>query len=116
MRKRKKGRKFSRKHNQGKMFLRTMAVSFFAHGKIKTTQARAKELAGFAEKQITRAKANNVQCRRLLAKYFPASTVKKIVDEIAPQYKDRKGGYTRIIKLGQRESSAAKMAILELVK
>ena len=84
--------------------------------RIKTTEAKAKELAGFVEKQITRARIGNVQSRRILASFFPKSTVAKLVAEIGPRYKERKGGYTRIIRLGSRKSDTGKMAILELVK
>ena len=116
MRKRKKGRKLSRKKGQRKALLRSLARELFLREKIKTTEAKAKEVAGFAEKQITKAKAGTVSARRLLAKNFSAPIVKKLADEIAPQFKERKGGYTRIIKLGPRKSDGAKMAIIELTK
>jgi len=85
-------------------------------GKIKTTEAKAKELRVVAEKFITRAKDNTVSNRRLLAKSLSSFTVKKLVDEIAPTFKDRQGGYTRIMKLGPRKSDGARMTIIELVK
>ena len=116
MRKRKKGRKLSRKRDQRKALLRSLAVSLILKEKIKTTEAKAKEFSGFVEKQITRAKIGSLHSRRLLAKFFPSQIVKKLVDEIAPRYKERKGGYTRMIKLGQRKTNGAKMAIIELVK
>ena len=93
-----------------------LAASLFLKEKIRTTEARAKELSGFAEKKITRAKVGNLASRRLLASFFSEPVVKKLVEEIAPKYKDRKGGYTRITKLGQRKSDGARMAIIELVK
>jgi len=116
MPKRKRGRKLSRKKDQRKALLRSLAGSIFLKEKIKTTEAKAKEVAVFAEKQITRAKKGDLHSRRLLAKLFPPKLVKKIVDEIAPRYKERKGGYTRVIKLGPRRSDGAKIAIIELVK
>ena len=116
MRKRKKGRKLSRKRDQRKALLRSLAVSLILKEKIKTTEAKAKEVSGFVEKQITRARTGSLHSRRLLARFFTQKTIKKLVDEIAPRYKERKGGYTRIIKLGQRKSNGAKMAIIELVK
>ena len=116
MRKRKKGRKFSREKDQRKALLKTLAVSFFLREKIKTTEAKARELSRFAEKQITRAKAGNLQAKKQLAVLFPQEIVKKLTEEIAPKYKERKGGYTRIIKLGPRKNNGAKMAIIELVK
>jgi large subunit ribosomal protein L17 len=116
MRKRKKGRKLSRKRDQRKALLRTMAASLFLKGKIRTTLAKAKELSKFAEKQVTRAKLANLAAQRKLYSFFPQAVVKKLVSEIAPIYKDRKGGYTRIIKLGPRKTDGAKMAIIELLK
>ncbi len=116
MKKRKKGRKLSRKSDQRKALLKSLARELFLREKIKTTEAKAKELSAFAEKQITKAKKANLASRRLLAKNFSSTITKKIFDEIAPKYKERKGGYTRVIKLGPRKSDGAKMAIIELVK
>jgi len=84
--------------------------------KIKTSQARAKEISGITEKFITQAKKADLSSRRRLGRFFSARAVKKLVDEIAPRYRERPGGCTRIIKLGQRKSDGAKMAIIELVK
>jgi large subunit ribosomal protein L17 len=116
MRKRKQGRKFGRKTDQRRSLLKSLTREFFLKEKIKTTQAKAKEISIFAEKQITRAKTKDLFSRRMLAKNFSREIVKKIIDEIAPRYKDRTGGYTRIIKLGPRQTDGAKMAIIELVK
>jgi len=116
MRKLKQGRKLSRKRDQRKALLKSLASAVFLHNKIKTTEAKAKEASSFVEKCITRAKKGDLSSRRILAKYFSKDLNKKLVDEIAPKYKDRKGGYTRIIKLGPRKSDGAKMAIIELVK
>ena len=116
MRKLKKSRKLSRKKDQRKALLKSLARALFLQEKIKTTEAKAKEVSAFAEKFITRAKKQNLASRRILAKYFSKNLVKKLVEEIAPRYKERKGGYTRIIKLGPRKSDGAKMAIIELVK
>lgn len=116
MRKLNKGRKLSMKVGPRKQLLKTMANSLFLHGRIKTIESRAKELRPMAEKIITRAKDASIADRRILAQSFNAKMVKKIVDEIAPKYKERQGGYTRIIKLGPRNSDGAKMAIIELIK
>ena len=115
MRKLKQGRKLSRKKDQRKALLKSLARAIFIHKKIKTTEAKAKEVSMFAEKCITRAKKGDLSSRRILVKYFSKDLNKKLIDEIAPKYKDRKGGYTRIIKLGPRKSDGAKMAIIELV-
>jgi len=84
--------------------------------KIKTTEAKAKEVSGFLEKIITRAKKGDLSSRRLLSGFFCQKSLKKLAEEIAPRYKERKGGYTRIIKLGPRKTDGAKMVIIELVK
>ena len=115
MRKKNKGRILSRPKHQREALLRTLATSLFLHGKIKTTEAKAKELRIVAEKFITRAKDNKISNRRLLAKSLSSKTVKNLMDQIAPQYKDRQGGYTRMIKMGPRKSDGANMSIIELV-
>lgn len=115
MKKLQKGRKLHREAGQRKALLKTMATSLILRGKITTTEAKAKELAPFVEKKITRAKAGTVAAKRHLAQFFSAKVVKKLVDEVAIKNKDRKGGYTRVIKLGQRKSDSSKMAIIELV-
>jgi len=86
------------------------------HKKIKTTKIKAKELSRFIEPLITKAKMDTLTNSRLLNKFFPQKIVKKLVKDIAPQYKNRKGGYTRVVKLGPRKLDGAKMAIIELVK
>jgi len=116
MRKLNKGRKFSRKIGPRKALLRVLVNNFFMHEKIKTTESKAKELRSIAEKMITKAKSIDLANRRLLARDLTPKMLKKIIDEIAPIYKDRQGGYTRIIKLGPRNSDSAKMVIIELVK
>ncbi len=116
MRKLKQGRKFGRPASQRKALLKGLSAALFLREKIKTTEAKAKELKIVAEKQITRAKKGDLSSRRRLLRFLPKSVAKKLVDEIAPRYKQRPGGYLRIIKLGQRQSDGAKMAIIELVK
>jgi large subunit ribosomal protein L17 len=93
-----------------------LAREFFLKEKIKTTEAKAKELVAFLEKDISRAKIGDISAKRLLARKFSPEVVKKLVSEIAPRYKDRKGGYTRITKLGPRPLDGARMAIIELLK
>lgn len=116
MRKKNKGRILSRPKHQREALLRTLATSLFFHGKIKTTEAKAKELRVVAEKFITRAKNNTMANRRILAKSLSAKIVKKLFDEIGPKYTKRQGGYTRIIKLGPRKSDGANMTIIGLVE
>lgn len=109
------GRKFGRESAQRKALLNGLARSLFLKEKIKTTEAKAKEVRPFAEKLITRAKKGDLSARRYLIRYFDNQTVKKLVEEIAKRYENRAGGYTRIIKLGLRKSDASKMAVIELV-
>lgn len=111
-----KRRKFGREKNQRKALLKSLSSSLFLKEKIKTGEAKAKELSKYAEKMITKAKTGSIASKRHLSKQLSDPIVKKLMDEIAPRYKDRNGGYTRVIKLGQRESDGSKMAIIELVK
>lgn len=111
----KQGRKFSRKSGPRKALLKSLISALMLKEKIQTTEAKAKETQRLAEKFITRAKKGDLSSRRHLARYLSPKLVKKIVEEIAPKYKERKGGYTRIIKLGSRKTDGAKMAIIELV-
>lgn len=116
MRKLNKGRKLSRRKGPRKALLKSLANNLFLHEKIKTTEAKAKELRPIAEKMITRAKKATVANRRVLVSGLDVKIVKKLVDEIAPRYKERNGGYTRITKLGPRNSDGAHMVIIELIK
>ncbi|MBI2042077.1 MAG: 50S ribosomal protein L17 [Candidatus Nealsonbacteria bacterium] len=116
MRKQKKGRKLSRETDQRKALIKALISALFLHEKIKTTEAKAKEISGISEKFITKAKKGDILSRRLLARFFSPQLIKKLIDEIGPRYKERSGGYTRVIKLGPRKSDGARMAIIELVK
>lgn len=116
MRKRKKGRKFNRERDQRKALLRSLLTNLFLNERIKTTESRAKEISRLADKCITKSKNFNLATKRLLLKSFSAAVVKKLEKEIGPRYKERKGGYSRIIKTGLRKSDGAKMAIIELIK
>ena len=116
MKKRKKGRKLHREKDQRKALFKQLFSALVLNEKIRTTEAKAKEMASRAEKFITRAKMDNLASRRYLLRFFRAEVVKKLAEKIAPRYEERRGGYTRIIKLGARKSDGAKMAIIELVK
>ena len=115
MRKRKKGRKFSMKADPRRALLHSLLRALMDKEKIETTQAKEKEMRSFAEKLITRAKQGSLADRRHITKTLGDDLAKKLIEKIAPTFKDRKGGYTRVIKLGQRESDSAKLAIIELV-
>lgn len=92
-----------------------MASSFFLLGRIKTTEAKAKEARPFVEKLITRAKKQTLASRRTLRELFSSAVVQKIMG-YGKTYESRPGGYTRIIKAGPRRRDGARMAILELVQ
>lgn len=116
MRHRKKGRNLSRSPSHRKALLRNMAMSLFQHERITTTTARAKELRPYAERLITLAKRGDLHARRLAARRITDRDVLgKLFDDIAPRYSERPGGYTRILKLGNRKGDAAEMALIELV-
>lgn len=116
MRHLKKGKKFGRRRGQRKAFLKSLSVNLLDKGKIMTTEVRAKETKKIVERLITRAKKQNIQSLRFLMKTLPKSTAFKLYHEIAPRYKERNGGYTRIIKQGKyRVGDAAKQAIIEFV-
>lgn len=116
MNKRKRGRKFSMKADPRRALLRSLTRSLVDKEKIEITLAKARELRPFAEKLITRAKQGTLADRRDIVKIVGEDMAKKLVEKIAPAFKDRKGGYTRIVKLGSRESDSAKLAVIELVK
>lgn len=84
-------------------------------GKIKTTDARAKEIRGLVEKIITKSKRGDLSSIRYAEKFLPEAAVKKMIKDVAPKYLERKGGYTRVTKLGQRPGDGAKMAIIEFI-
>jgi len=108
--------RLSRKAGHRKSLIRNMVSSLFKHERIKTTRAKAKEARRFAEKMITRAKTDSVHNRRIIARrIWEKSVLAKLFTEIGPRFKDRLGGYTRIIRLGQRYGDAADLVFLELV-
>ena len=116
MRHRKDGRKLGRTASHRKAMLANMAANLFLHKQIRTTHPKALEARRLAETLITKAKKGDIHSRRMVLKVIPHKDVVKILfDEIAPQYADREGGYTRIIKLGQRKNDAAHVSILALV-
>ena len=116
MRHRKKGRQLSRTRSHRKATLRNLATSMFRHERIETTTAKAKELRPFAERLITLARRGDVHARRLAAtKIQDREVLGKLFDEIAPRYLERPGGYTRVLKLGNRKGDAAEMSLIELV-
>ena len=109
-------RRLNRTHEHRKALFANMAGSLIEHEQIKTTLPKAKELRPIVEKLITLAKRGDLHARRqALAFMTDEIVVRKLFDTIAPKYKERQGGYTRVLKLGPRQGDAALMAILELV-
>ena len=116
MRHAKLGRKLGRKTANRKALMMNLASSLIEHKKIKTTDAKAKELRRFIEPLITFAKKGDIHSRRQVLKKIPHKTVvRELFDKIGPQYAERKGGYTRIIKLGFRENDCAPISLIEFV-
>ncbi len=111
------GRKFDRASDERAALLRGLVTDLMRHERMKTTEAKAKEVRPLAEKMITLGKDGTVHARRqALAFMNDKDLVKKLFDEIAPRFAERAGGYTRIIKLGPRNGDGASMAQLELVE
>ena len=116
MRHRKKLKKLGKTASHRKAMLKNMVASLFEHKQIKTTHAKAKEARRLAERLITFAKKGDLAARRRVLRYIPnKALVRTLFDDIAPQFSERNGGYTRVIKLGFREGDGAAMSILELV-
>jgi large subunit ribosomal protein L17 len=110
-------RKLGRTTSHRLAMLRNMATSLLLHERIRTTDAKAKEVRRVAEKMITLGKRGDLHARRLAAAFLRGKEVtKKVFSELADRYKDVPGGYTRIVKLGPRKGDGAMMSIVELVR
>ena len=117
MRHSKAGRRLGRKTIHREAMFRNMVTSLLDHGKITTTDAKAKEIRIVAERMITLGKRGDLHSIRLASSVIrEKSVVSKLFSTIAPRYKDRLGGYTRIIKLGIRQGDAAPVSLIELVE
>ena len=116
MRHNKRGRKLSRKTAHRKALMSNLAVALITHKKIKTTDAKAKELRTYVEPLITFAKRGDLHARRqVLKKIRHKNVVRELFDNIGPSFSDRNGGYTRITKLGFRDNDCAPVSIIEFV-
>ena len=112
----KRGRTFGRNSSRRKALFQALAISLIAHEGIKTTLPKAKELRSFIEPLITLAKDDSISNRRLaFSKIRNKSAVGKLFSDLGPRFKDRPGGYSRIIKIGFRKGDAAPIAFIELV-
>jgi large subunit ribosomal protein L17 len=111
-----KGRKLGRDSAHRKALYANLACSLIEHGRIKTTEAKAKAVKPYAEKMITLGRRGDLHARRqALAELRTQEIVHKLFSDVAPRMADRPGGYTRIIKIGHRLGDAAEMVYLELV-
>ncbi len=111
------GRKLNRNSSHRIALSRSQATSLLRHGRIKTTVTKAKNLQPYVEKLITTARGGDLHARRLVAREIHDNEIlRKLMDEIAPAFAGRKGGYTRIYRLGHRRGDATQEALIELVR
>ncbi|HJM15328.1 MAG TPA: 50S ribosomal protein L17 [SAR86 cluster bacterium] len=116
MRHRRKGRKLGVNPSHRRALLSNMAGNLILHKRIKTTESRAKELRRYIEPLVTKAKKGDLTSIRMIARKIRQKNILSILlNDIAPVYKDRNGGYTRIVKLGFRDNDRASVAIIEFV-
>ena len=119
MRHRKKGRKLNRTASHRKAMFSNLAASLIIHKKIRTTEAKGKELRTYIDRLVTYAKRGDVHGRRLIQKKISGKRGKEIanilIHDIAPAYEDRQGGYTRLIKLNNRKNDNAPVSLVEFV-
>src|ERR687884_1524305 len=116
MRRHRSGRKLGRDASPRKALYANLASALIEHGRIRTTEAKAKEVRPIAEQMITLGRRGGVHARRQAIAYLRSQdVVHKLFSEVGPRFADRPGGYSRIVKLGPRQGDAAEMAYLELV-
>ncbi len=116
MRKRQSGRKFNRESGQRRALLKGLATALILKERIQTTEAKAKEASSYVERFVTIAKKGDLNSKRRLLRFFAPKVVKKLEQVLAPRYQVRKGGYTRVVKLGQRFSDGSRMALIEFIQ
>ncbi len=110
------GRKLNRNSSARVALARAQATALLREGRIQTTLTKAKELRPYVEKLITTAKGGDLHARRLVARdIHDNDVVRKVMDEVAPRYAERQGGYTRILRVGTRRGDGVTMALIELV-
>src|SRR5438270_12553420 len=114
MRHRNQGRKLGSTSAHRKALFRNLVLSLVKHQRIKTTDAKAKELRRYADRMVTLGKRGDLAARRLAFDFMQShDAVKRLFDEIAPRFKERNGGYTRVVKFGFRRGDAAPLSIIE---
>src|SRR5580658_2446019 len=108
------GRKLSRTSAHRKALFANLCLSLIAHERIRTTDAKAKDLRRFADRMVTLGKQGDLAARRRAFAFLQSrDAVKKLFDEIAPRFKDRNGGYTRVVKFGHRRGDATMLSVIE---
>ncbi len=116
MRHKVKGRKLNRTESHRQALLNSLTLSLLKHKRIRTTTAKAKEARSFVEALLTKAKKNDLHVKRqIMSRIHDREVVKELFNEIVPKIGERPGGYTRVVKLGNRKGDAAELSILELV-
>lgn len=110
-----KGRQFKRSKSQRKALLKHLSEAIILQEKITTTTAKAKELSVYVEKLITVAKKQNLASAKAVHSKIADQAAKKLIKDISKKYKERNGGYTRIIKVGERKGDVAEMSVIEFV-
>lgn len=108
-----KHRKFARERNQRKALYKALATALIEHGKIRTTVAKAKSLSKFTDTLISKAKKGDISSQRLVRSEIGQKATLKLFKEIGPKFQERKGGYTKVLKLGRRLSDGTEMAQIE---
>jgi large subunit ribosomal protein L17 len=110
------GRKLNRTSSHRKALFKNLVLSLIRHERIKTTDAKAKELRRYADRMVTLGKRGDLNGRRLAFSFLQSrDAVRKLFEEIAPRFKDRAGGYTRVIKFGVRRGDSAPLSVVEFV-
>ncbi|TFG92477.1 MAG: 50S ribosomal protein L17 [Syntrophobacterales bacterium] len=116
MRHRRAGKRLGRTSSHRKAMMRNLVTSLLEHEKITTTDAKAKELRGVADKMITLGKRGTLHARRQALSFIRDNRItKKVFEELSPRYSERMGGYTRVIKVGTREGDNALLSVIELM-
>jgi len=116
MRHRRAGRRLGRTSSHRKAMMRNLVTSLLEHEKITTTDAKAKELRGVADRMITLGKRGTLHARRQALSFIRSNRItKKVFEELSPRYSERMGGYTRVIKVGTREGDNALLSVIELM-
>ena len=115
MKHRVKGRQFKRSKSQRKALLKHLTEAIILREKITTTTAKAKELSVYVEKLITVAKKQNLASAKAVHSKIADQAAKKLIRDISKKYKERNGGYTRVIKIGERKGDVAEMSVIEFV-